>query len=149
MTEEYFDETDEDLSEYPTRVILHDYKMLIEDFGPDDDLVAEMRGILVSRHRYLTGDEADVAPCWQHARRDMARSPVSPSLIFEVDEEMFNFYACISSVLRQRVPTRRDRYKCLIGLQVQWEDALFSHVDAEAALKIIDTILRAVPNGVA
>lgn len=157
MKDEYPDEylgEAGDLSDCPTDDILHGYKMLIEDFGPDDGLVAEMREELVSRHRYLTSDEAgDVGQDWHGADCDTSMYYVSASLIFEVDEALHRHYGELSGILYQKVPIGKSvidsqtLYQHLIGLQIDWEDAVFGHVDEEIALKVIDTILKAAPNG--
>ena len=148
---------DAPLSDYPTDDILHDYKMLIEDFGPDDELIAEMREILVSRHRYLTGDEAgDVGQNWQGAHCDTAKYHISASLIFEVDRALYDFYGTLDGTLRQQVPIGKSTidsstaWRYLIGLQISCEDMMMYHIDESVALKIIDVLLaRAVPNGTA
>jgi len=138
------------LCEYCTADILHDYKMLIQDFGHDDNLVTEMRGILVDRHRYLVGDEAgNVGQDWHGAHCDTSAYHVSANLIFEVDKALYEYYeSYIDGPLRQRVPIDKDNSsaKCqyLIGFQMSCEDILMGHLDTKVAKKIVDAALRTV-----
>jgi hypothetical protein len=147
---------DAPLADYCTADILRDYKALVEDFGPEDDLVKEMREILVSRHRYLSLEEmANVSHDWHGAHCDQTQYTVSANMIFEVDGVLYDFYGSMDGCLRQQVPIGMHTisadtvYQYLIGFQVTFESLPWPslYVERSKAKQIIATLLAKVPDG--
>lgn len=155
--DEYPTDEEDPLEDYCTADILHDYKMLIEDFGPEDDLVKEMIAILVSRHRHLSNREmADLPQSWENALVDTSRYFVSATLIFEIDEWLYDLWDNLGYLVQTVKDPESgcwepDGYRPTIhhyvGFDIRTGEGLPPDIDNQTAGNIIGHFLAKVSDG--